>query len=174
MPRALCWLLSLPRLAATLLMLIAMVDMLLGVFLRYVWTWLSATFDFPRIDFFWVEEVGETALIWLSFIGAAIGIRRGTHFSVHLVTDRFPPAARRAVGVAHYLLIAVFGVVVAVYGWQVAELNSQSFSPGLNMNLRWLYVSSVVGGLLISAYSLATLADVCQGREPGAGATAEG
>lgn len=174
MPRALCWLLSLPRLAATLLMLIAMVDMLLGVFLRYVWTWLSATFDFPRIDFFWVEEIGETSLIWLTFIGAAIGIRRGTHFSVHLVTERFPPAARRAVFVAHYLLIALFGVVVAVYGWQVSELNSQSFSPGLNMNLRWLYFSSVVGGLLISAYSLAALADVRQGREPGAGATAEG
>ena len=174
MPRALRWLPRLPRLAVTLLMIVAMVDMLLGVFLRYVWTYLSATFDLPRINFFWVEEVGEYSLIWLTFIGAALGIRRGAHFAVHLVTDRFRRAARRAIFAVHYGLIAAFGVVVTVYGWQVAELNSQSFSPALNLNLRWLYFSSVVGGILICAYSLATVVDVWHGREPGLDAAREG
>jgi TRAP-type C4-dicarboxylate transport system permease small subunit len=174
MPRALRGFSRLPRLAVILLMLIAMIDMLLGVFLRYVWTWLSASFDLPRIDFFWVEEIGESSLIWLTFIGAAIGIRRGTHFSVHLVTDRFPQTARRVIFAVHYLLIAAFGVVMAVYGWQVSELNSQSFSPALNMNLRWLYFSSVVGGVLICACSLATLVDAWHGRTPGLGASTDG
>jgi hypothetical protein len=27
---------------------------------------------------------------------------------------------------------------VAIFGWQVAELNSQSFSPSLNLKQRWL------------------------------------
>ena len=40
-------------------MVVAMVDMLVGVFLRYVVTWVSATFDLPSVRFFWVEEVGE-------------------------------------------------------------------------------------------------------------------
>ena len=30
---------------------------------------------------------------------------------------------------AHYVLIVVFGAAAGVFGWQVAELNSQSFSP---------------------------------------------
>ena len=37
-------------------MLVAMLDMLAGVFLRYVMTQLTARFDLPRVDFFWVEE----------------------------------------------------------------------------------------------------------------------
>lgn len=156
-----------PKVAVTVLMLVAMADMLAGVFLRYVMTQLTERLGFPRVDFFWVEEVGEYALTWMTFIGAAIGIRRGTHFAIHLVVDRFPPVLRRSVFAAHYLLIAGFGVVIAVFGWQVAELNSQSFSPALNINLRWINLSAVVGGALICLYSLATVADAWRGHVPG-------
>lgn len=158
--RAVAWL---PPVAVTVLMLVAMFDMLAGVFLRYVLTWVSATFDLPSIRFFWVEEIGEYALAWLTFIGAAIGIRRGTHFAVHLLTDRLPPPLRRAITMAHYILLIAFGGLLAIYGWQVSELNSQSYSPALDLNLRWLYLSAVVGGVLIVIYSLASLAETVRG-----------
>ena len=155
-----------PHVVVTALMLIAMADMLAGVFLRYVMTKVSVLFDLPTIRFFWVEEIGELCLAWLTFIGAAIGIRRGVHFSIQMVTDRFPPRLRLAVFTVHYVLIAVFGGLVAVFGWQVAELNSMSPSPALGLNLRWLYLSSVVGGVLIVIYSLASIADGWRGRWP--------
>jgi TRAP-type C4-dicarboxylate transport system permease small subunit len=154
--RAVAWL---PPVAVTVLMLVAMVDMLAGVFLRYVMTWISATFGLPSIRFFWVEEIGEYALAWLTFIGAAIGIRRGTHFAVHIVTDRLSAPLRRAIAVGHAVLLIGFGGLLAIYGWQVSELNSQSYSPALDLNLRWLYLSAVVGGVLIVIYSLAALAE---------------
>jgi TRAP-type C4-dicarboxylate transport system permease small subunit len=165
--RAIPWI---PRVAVVVLMLIAMVDMLVGVFLRYVMTWVSATFDFPTIRFFWVEEVGEYALAWLTFIGAALGIRRGVHFSVQMVTERLPAGVQRAVFFTHYVLLVAFGALLAYYGWQVAELNSQSFSPALDLNLRWLYLSAVAGGVLIVIYSIAGARDVLSGEThvPGA------
>src|SRR5436189_384781 len=150
----------------TALMIVAMVDMLVGVFLRYVMTWVSATFDLPSIRFFWVEEIGEYSLAWLTFIGAALGIRRGVHFSVQMLTERWPLGARRALVAVHYVLLAAFGALLAYYGWEVAELNSQSFSPALDLNLRWLYLSSVVGGVLIATYSLAGLRDAWRGPHP--------
>jgi TRAP-type C4-dicarboxylate transport system permease small subunit len=162
--RAVAWV---PHIVLTALMLIAMADMLAGVFLRYVGTWISAVFDLPSVRFFWVEEIGEYALAWLTFIGAALGIRRGTHFAVSIVAERFPPGLRRAIFTAHYVILVGFGALLAVFGWQVSELNSQSFSPALNLNLRWLYLSSVVGGVLIVVYSLATLSHVWHERAPG-------
>jgi len=83
---------------------------------------------------------------------------------VHIVIDRFPPGLRMAIVVAQCLLIVAFGALVAVFGWQVAELNSQSFSPALVLNLRWLYLSSVAGGVLMIVYGLITLGDVVTGR----------
>lgn len=162
--RALGWL---PHVLITVLMVVAIVDMLAGVFLRYVMTKISAALDLPTVRFFWVEEIGEWSLAWMTFIGAAVGIRRGTHFSVQIVTERFPRAWRRAVYTAHYALIAAFGAVVAIFGWQVAELNGQSSSPALDLNLRWLYLSAVAGGILIVLYSVVTIGDVWRGREPG-------
>jgi TRAP-type C4-dicarboxylate transport system permease small subunit len=167
------WLAAVPHVVVTVLMLVAMADMLAGVFLRYVMTKVSATFDLPTIRFFWVEEIGEFCLAWMSFIGTAIGIRRGIHFSVHIITDRIPPGARLAVFTVHYLLIAGFGALVAIFGWQVAELNRQSFSPALDLNLRWLYLSSVVGGALIVVYSIVSIRDGWRGRWPGLHVTGE-
>jgi TRAP-type C4-dicarboxylate transport system permease small subunit len=161
------WVAALPHVVVTVLMLVAMADMLAGVFLRYVMTKVSAVFDLPSVRFFWVEEVGEFCLAWMSFIGAAIGIRGGIHFAVHMITDRIPVRARLAVFTVHYLLIATFGALIAIFGWQVAGLNSQSFSPALNVNLRWLYLSAVAGGILIVIYSLASIRDGWRGRWPG-------
>jgi TRAP-type C4-dicarboxylate transport system permease small subunit len=59
-----------------------------------------------------------------------------------------------------------FGVLLTVYGWQVAELNSQSFSPALDVNLRWLYLSAVVGGVLTVIYSAAGLLDAVRAPAP--------
>ena len=157
---------AVPHVFVTALMLVAIADMLTGVFLRYVMTWVSAVLNLPTIRFFWVEEIGELCLAWMSFVGAAIGIRRGVHFSVQMITDHLPAGLRQAVFTAHYLLIAGFGALVTVYGWQVAELNSQSFSPALDLNLRWLYLSSVAGGALIVIYSAASIVDGWRGRWP--------
>ena len=41
------------------------------------------------------EEMSRFFFVWLTFIGAALGVRRGIHFAVHLIIDRFPPALRR-------------------------------------------------------------------------------
>src|SRR5438034_10434912 len=121
----------------TALMIVAMVDMLVGVFLRYVMTWVSATFDLPSVRFFWVEEVGEWSLAWLTFIGAALGVRQGIHFAVHIVINRFPPGLRMAVVVAQCLLIVAFGALVVLFAWQVAEVNGRSLSRALWLTLRW-------------------------------------
>jgi TRAP-type C4-dicarboxylate transport system permease small subunit len=152
-----------PDAVVIVLMLVAMADMLIGVFLRYVMTQVSALLDLPSVRFFWVEEVGEYALAWLTFIGAAIGIRKGTHFAVQIITERLPTGLRRAIAIGQAVLMVAFGALLAIFGWQVSELNSQSFSPALNVNLRWLYLSSVVGGVLIVAYSVAALAEAWRG-----------
>jgi len=142
-------------LAVATLLIVAIADMLAGVVLRYVVSRITAYFDWPNVDFFWVEEVGEFALTWLTMLGAALGIMHGTHFNLQVVTHRLPPALQVLVGRIRGLLVVAFGLVAAIYGWQVAMLNSSSSSPGLSINLFWLYVSVVVGGALIALFGLA-------------------
>ncbi len=141
------------------LVLAAISVMLVGVFLRYVAIEVTDWLDVDPINFYWVEEVGELLLAWLTLVGAGVGVVERSHFSLSLLTHRLPPGVQRAVNVLDHLLIALFGGLVAWTGWQLAVLNRQLASPALEFNLGWLYASAVVGGIMIALFALTTLTE---------------
>ena len=84
----------LPRILLGGLVLLAIGVMLYGVFARYIMLPITDWLDTDPPNFFWVEEVGETTLAWLTLIGAAVAVHERSHFALNLVTHRFPPAAQ--------------------------------------------------------------------------------
>ena len=161
------WLHRIARGAATLLIVIAIFNLLVGVFLRYVVGAITDHLDMDPVPYVWVEEVGEMALAWLTLLGAAIGVRQRSHFTLHFWVHQWSPGARRVVDGVHHLLIAFFGAVVAWYGWKLSQLNASLTSPGLQINMAWLYASSLVGGVLIAVYALSMLVNPSQESEEG-------
>jgi TRAP-type C4-dicarboxylate transport system permease small subunit len=144
-----------PKIVLTALLVLAIGDMVVGVFLRYVVVAVTDRLDLDPINFFWVEEVGEYSLAWLTMIGAGIGIAERAHFTLHVVTHHLPLMAQRAIYVATHVLVAGFGALALWYGIQLAIVNSLLTSPALEINLAWLYAAPAVGGALIILYSLA-------------------
>ena len=69
--------------------------MLYGVFMRYIMLPITDWLDVDPVNFFWVEEVGETTLCWLTLIGAAVAVAERSHFTLNLLTHRFSPRARQ-------------------------------------------------------------------------------
>jgi TRAP-type C4-dicarboxylate transport system permease small subunit len=105
-----------PKIVVTALLILAIGDMLVGVFLRYVMVQVTDFLDLDPVNFFWVEEVGEFSLTWLTMIGAAIGIADRVHFTLNIVTHHLPPRVQRAIYLVNHLLIAAFGALVAGMG----------------------------------------------------------
>jgi TRAP-type C4-dicarboxylate transport system permease small subunit len=149
--------LLLPKIVLTALLALAIGDLIVGVFMRYLVTQITDRLDVDPINFFWVEEVGEFALAWLTMIGAGIGIAERAHFTLRMLVHRFSLPAQRAIHVITQLLIAGFGALALWYGIKLAIVNSALTSPALELNLAWLYASPAVGGALIILYSLAML-----------------
>jgi len=149
--------LLIPKIVVTALLILAVGDMLAGVFLRYVMVPVTDWLDLEPINFFWVEEVGEYALAWMTMIGAGIAIGERAHFTLRVLTHRLPMPAQRAIHVATHLLIAGFGGLAAWYGVKLAIVNSLLTSPALEINLAWLYAAPAVGGALIVLYGLAAV-----------------
>lgn len=146
-----------PKIVLTALLALAVGDMIVGVFLRYVVVAITDRLDLDPINFFWVEEVGEYSLAWLTMIGAGIGIAERAHFTLHVLTHRLSLRAQRAIDLLTHILIAGFGGLAVWYGVQLAIVNSQLTSPALEINLAWLYAAPAVGGALIILYSLAAI-----------------
>jgi len=146
-----------PRIAVTALIILAIVNLLIGVFLRYVVGAITYYMDWDSVPFTWVEEVGEMALAWLTLIGAAIGIRTRSHFTLHFLTPILPRRVQRAIDVINHLLIAIIGALAAWYAWYLCKLNWMLTTPGLEISLAVLYASAVVGGVLIVVYALSMI-----------------
>jgi TRAP-type C4-dicarboxylate transport system permease small subunit len=149
--------LLLPKIVLTVLLIVAIGDMIVGVFLRYVMVEITDWLDVDPINFFWVEEVGEYTLAWLTMIGAGIAVGERAHFTLHVLTHRFSLRMQHLIHVASHLLIAGFGALAVWYGTKLAILNSLLTSPALELNMAWLYAAPAVGGALIVLYSLAAM-----------------
>jgi TRAP-type C4-dicarboxylate transport system permease small subunit len=151
------YLAAVPKFAVTALIILAIVNLLVGVILRYFVGAITDWLDVDPVPFTWVEEVGELSLAWLTLIGAAIGIQSRSHFTLVVFVHRPPERAQLWIHRFNHALITAMGLLVAWYGLKLCLLNRTLTTPGLQINLAWLYASAVVGGILISVYGLAVM-----------------
>ena len=126
------------------LMVALVVDVFLGVFSRYV---LHATFQ-------WYDEVARLCFVWMVFLGAAVAVRRGAHFRLHLLIDRFGPRLRRATELAVGLLVLVFGLILVAGGIAMYPVARRQVTDSLELSMLWFHGALPVGGVLMVLYSL--------------------
>jgi len=148
---------ALPKIAVTALIILAITNLLIGVILRYFITALTDYLDLDPIPFTWVEEVGEMSLAWLTLIGAAIGVRQRSHFTLYVFTHQLPQSVQTWISRFNHVLIVGVGCLAAGYGYKLCLLNRTLATPGLQINLAWLYASAVVGGVLIALYGISMI-----------------
>ena len=136
------------------LMSALVVDVFLGVFSRYV---LHATFQ-------WYDEVARLCFVWMVFLGAATAVRRGAHFRLHLLIDRFGRGARRATDLVVGLLVVGFGAVLVAGGVALWPVARRQVSDSLELSMVWFYGALPVGGALMILFSLPQLWRTVAGR----------
>ena len=131
-----------------LVMMVALcADVFLGVFSRYV---LARTFT-------WYDEIARLLFVWIVFLGAAVGVKRGVHFRLHLVVDRFPALLQRVTVVFGILVVMGFGWILIQQGWKLVELGQFQQTPVMGLSKQYIYVSVPVGGVLVILFSLGHL-----------------
>jgi TRAP-type C4-dicarboxylate transport system permease small subunit len=130
-----------------LLLAVITVDLLLGVFSRYV---LGSTFV-------WYDEVARACFMWLVFLGAALAVRRGAHFGLHMFVDMFPPRLRRAVLLLTPLTMIVFCVALLVQGWALMQHGAAQTTAVMAMPVSWIYAAMPAGAALMIYYAVPLL-----------------
>ena len=157
---------DIPKYVITALIIFAIVNLLIGVVLRYFVGAITDWLDVDPVPFTWVEELGEMSLAWLTLIGAAVGIQTRAHFTLHVFTHKLSPLAQLWIHRFNHALIVGVGLLAAWYGYQLCLLNRTLATPGLQINLAWLYASAVAGGILIALYGLIMLVSAPPQDEP--------
>jgi TRAP-type C4-dicarboxylate transport system permease small subunit len=129
------------------LMVVLSLDLLLGVFSRYV---MVRTFT-------WYDEIARGCFVWLTFLGAAVGVKRRAHFRLHIVVDRLSPRLRQATVFLFPLVVIIFAGVLIQQGLVFLELGKFQQTPVMGLPKTWIYVAIPIGGALMILYSLGPL-----------------
>ncbi len=129
------------------LMVVLSIDLLLGVFSRYV---LVRTFT-------WYDEIARGCFVWLTFLGAAVGVKRQAHFRLHIVVDRLSPRLRQTMVILFPLVVIIFAGLLIQQGLVFLEIGKFQQTPVMGLPKAYIYVAIPIGGALMILYSLGPL-----------------
>jgi len=99
----------------------------------------------------WTEEGARYAMIWLGLVGAALGLRRGSHIAVEYFAGKMSRnrLVGRAIAAAVWVAEVAFALFLVVCGWRLATALMGESSPGTGLPVGVVDLALPVGGGLM-------------------------
>ncbi len=113
----------------------------------------------------WTETLALVLVLYVTLIGAAVGVRDAGHLGMESLLMLVPQKPRRLVEMAIHVLVAIFGVAIAWNGWILGESVSAYKLPNIALPESVRYVPLVLSGTLIVLFSIEHLVALVRGEE---------
>jgi len=110
------------------------------------------------------EELSRFFFVWLTFIGAIVAVRDGTHMGMDNVVRKLSRRGRRACLAACQLLILMCCAMLFWGTWRQHEINATTAAPVTGLSMIWIFGLGYVCSLGIGVQALHTLWRVATGR----------
>ena len=85
------------------------------------------------------EELSRFAFVWLTFIGAVVGLREGAHLGVDTLVRKLPMLGRRVCFVASEALMLLCCLLFFVGTWRQHDVNAGTLSPVTEISMEWVF-----------------------------------
>ena len=96
----------------------------------------------------WIEQVAILLIAWITFLGAAVGVRDESHLSIDFIRESLPPVPRAVLRVLADAMVAVFCGLMTWQGWKLVGTNLAREIPMLGLPEAWRYAALVAFGAL--------------------------
>ena len=124
------------------ILFVLLTAMTLIVFAQVLFRYLFQT------PLYWSEEAARYIMIWIVFLGASIGIRKGSHLGFTWFVEKSSSKIRRVCASIAHLGLLAFALNITYYGTIITLQNTEQLSPGLQMPVAFVYACLPVGGIL--------------------------
>lgn len=108
----------------------------------------------------WSEELGRYLFVWITFLGAALGIREKAHVALDALVNALPPAVRKPVWWIGYLAMIGLALAMVVTGTSLIELGMRQRTAAMQIPMGYVYVVLPISGALIIFYLVLDLLGV--------------
>jgi len=131
---------------------VLVVDVLWQVFTRFILKNPST----------WTEELAVFMLIWVSLLGAAVALNRGSHLGIDYFVGKLSPRKRLYTEIFVFLCVSVFSLTVMVIGGidlVSSTLKLEQTSPALGVRVGYVYLAVPISGFFLVLYSVIGLVE---------------
>ena len=102
----------------------------------------------------WTETLALVLVLYVTLIGAAVGVRDAGHLGMESLLVLVPEEPRRWLEMAIHVLVAIFGAAMAWNGWILGASVAAYKLPNIALPESVRYVPLVVSGALIVLFSI--------------------
>ncbi|MFD4837258.1 TRAP transporter small permease [Achromobacter sp. NPDC058515] len=102
----------------------------------------------------WAESLALLLVLYVTMLGAAVGVRDAGHIGFEAVLEALPAAGQRGLRIFIHLLVLLFGVLMAWNCAVLAESVAAYKIPNLGISNAWKYVPATLSGGLIALFSI--------------------
>ncbi|WP_105616557.1 TRAP transporter small permease [Vallitalea okinawensis] len=100
----------------------------------------------------WSEEVSLLLMVWMGFLGIALGVIKGVHIGIEFFASILPHQIQKVLFIVDDLLVALFGASLLIYGYELVEKTMSSKLPATGWPAATLYALVPFCGLLIICF----------------------
>ncbi len=112
----------------------------------------------------WSEEASRYLFVWISFMGAAAGVRYQVHLGIDLMEKILPAGSYRMVVILVNLIIQVFLLMIIYWGFKILGVIQFQESPSMHISMRYPYMAVPVGSIFMLINSLRITVAALQNR----------
>jgi len=117
-----------------------------------------------NFSIFWGEEFARYAMIWVTFLGAALGVSKGEHTRIDFFIKLLPKNLKKGMEILNRLLCITFLVVISYYTISMLPNTMNLNSPALNVPVGIVHSILPFSGILMSFYLLIEIIQIITGR----------
>jgi len=97
----------------------------------------------------WSEELALLVMIWISLLGAGIGVRTGIHMKVEIFLNLFPKWFQKFLELVVLILIGYFGYMMMKYSY-ILSIRLPNKMPATGIPVWWMYLPAMICGIRVT------------------------
>lgn len=110
------------------------------------------------------EELSRYFFVWLTFIGAIVAMRDGTHLGMDTVVSKLGRKGKIACLAVCQGLILLCCAMLVWGTWRQHEVNATTMAPVTGLSMIWVFGMGYVTGAAIAVHALHKLWRIASGR----------
>jgi TRAP-type C4-dicarboxylate transport system permease small subunit len=111
----------------------------------------------------WSDELSRVLMVWLTFLGAAVAVGRGSHLGLNVLGRHVSGRRLRVLNSIASAIVFCFAIALLLQGITATGTAFRQVLTMTGLSVGWQYMAAPVGAALMMIYAVR---NVLQGRDP--------